>query len=312
VKPTIRRFRRSPRTPSRAATWLSSSRIEPPPHPIPRDRGSPLGSPRFVTGKMLLTDFCNRISRYEHLLERSTPEVKRADFRPPAARPLEPRPQRTTRVAQHLTMRRQLRCISSRPRSSSDERTSAARSWRASRSKESLARRSSVRAFSAAHVEKRRTSDAPCRGPRFPRLSPGIAPPARTDATAPSSKDADCSARSAFPRRVPARPLRSREPTSNADPPPFFELCRPNQASDTPSPLASVEGWARPRRYRELFAFGRSTPRAARRLLQSKRSTSTTFGSSEPFRVARTANFRPQRDRAIGPIRPFGRMGSSR
>jgi hypothetical protein len=60
--------------------------------------------------KMLLTNFCNCKSRHEHLLERSILEV--STILRPGARPMEPKPQRTTRVVVHLTVHNQLRWFS--------------------------------------------------------------------------------------------------------------------------------------------------------------------------------------------------------
>jgi hypothetical protein len=120
------------------------------------------------------------------------------------------------------------------------------------------------------------------------------------------SKETACSAEAPFLDELPARrsmnqgwaaPLRSRcqlvSPiASNADPPPCPGLCRPGPASDALSPFATG-GRARPRRFRELIAPGRTTPRAARRLLQSKRSASTTCESKEPRSCIHPASLRP-------------------
>ena len=69
--------------------------------------------------------------------------------------------------------------------------------------------------------------------------------------------------------------------------------------------LRSRGGRTRLRRFRGLFARGRTVPRAARRLLQSKRTTSTTGESTEPVLSARTTNFRPLRDPQEGSPSPF-------
>lgn len=58
--------------------------------------------------------------------------------------------------------------------------------------------------------------------------------------------------------------------------------------------LRCIRGRARLRRFRELFAHGRSVPRAARRLLQSKRSTSTTCAPTEPPPRARPRARQPK------------------
>lgn len=56
----------------------------------------------------------------------------------------------------------------------------------------------------------------------------------------------------------------------------FSDFAALNPASDALSPSRSGEEMARPDRHRTLFTSGRTWPRAARRLLQSKRSASTT------------------------------------
>ena len=91
----------------------------------------------------------------------------------------------------------------------------------------------------------------------------------RTVSTAASSKDNGFSS----PERLPPTSARSaplsrhleREPATRRS-----GLGRPTQASDAFSP--PVNGRARHRRFRKLIACERSTPRAARRLLQSIRS----------------------------------------
>ena len=89
------------------------------------------------------------------------------------------------------------------------------------------------------------------------------------------------------PRRLPSTSARSTDPAcarqvSNASPPPAPGLRRPGPASDAPSPHAPGGGGARHGRFQALFTPGRTLPRAARRLLQSKRSASTTDGPSKP------------------------------
>lgn len=93
------------------------------------------------------------------------------------------------------------------------------------------------------------------------------------------------------PRRLPSTSV-SLDRTACAvrsrtrDPPPIPGLCRPGPASDARSPHAPEGGGARPGRFRALFTPGRTWPRAARRLLQSKGSASTTDGPSKlRFRI---------------------------
>lgn len=62
----------------------------------------------------------------------------------------------------------------------------------------------------------------------------------------------------------------------------FSDFAALNPASDALSPSRSGEEMARPDRHRTLFTSGRTWPRAARRLLQSKRSASTTCGPRNP------------------------------
>ena len=115
------------------------------------------------------------------------------------------------------------------------------------------------------------------------RVRRSAARPARTAFTVASSKAPARATQDAFHRRVP----RSTNPacakrSRTRDPPPIPGLCRPGPASGAPSPLAPGGGGARPGRFRALFTPGRTWPRAARRLLQSNRSASTTVGPSKP------------------------------
>jgi hypothetical protein len=109
-------------------------------------------------------------------------------------------------------------------------------------------------------------------GPPFPR--------------APSRALTSCD-----PRRLPSTSARSTRPPpfrrderiSNASPPPVLGLCRPSTRLPTLfRRLAPWRRWLDRGRYRALFTPGRSWPRAARRLLQSKRSASTTCGPRNP------------------------------
>ena len=105
----------------------------------------------------------------------------------------------------------------------------------------------------------------------------------------------------------PLGPRACAQEASNANPPPNPGLCRPGPASDALSPRAPEGGGARPCRFRTLFAPGRAWPRAARRLLQSKGSASTTDGPSKPrFRIG-PRGFRRAPHFAAGPARRIGR-----
>jgi hypothetical protein len=106
--------------------------------------------------------------------------VRRACFHTPASRPLEPRPQRTTRVASRLTARKPASANSTTRPSSSDVGAGAVCSWWGFAIDEPLGRRPFALAFSAASEEEEPASDAPCRSApdrspehcqdRFPRL----------------------------------------------------------------------------------------------------------------------------------------------
>jgi hypothetical protein len=112
---------------------------------------------------------------------------------------------------------------------------------------------------------------------------------------------------------------RLREAASNADPPPIPRLCRLGPASDALSPHAPEGGGARQGRFRALITPGRSLPRAARRLLQSKQSASTTDGPSKPHPRSRPLDFHRAPYPGAGPARgvewpreqsPFRRSGA--
>lgn len=133
------------------------------------------------------------------------------------------------------------------------------------------------------------------------------------------SKSAIPEARSAFHRRVPARPTRLREAASNANPPPIPRLCRLGPASDALSPHAPEGGGARQGRFRAFITPGRTVPRAAHRLLQSKESASTTNGPSKPRSPVRPLDFHRAPYLGAGPARgvewpreqsPFHRSGA--
>jgi len=177
---------------------------------------------------------------------------------------------------------------------SSDEGESAARSWLGFLDRMNPSDGApSLRRF---QPQTRRTNEpltlpvAEPRGRNLETQPRPLPPPLR-------SKEVACSAEAPSLDEMPAQLSLNRGSTvaSNADPPPCLGLCRPGPASDALSPLAT-RGEARPRRFRELIAPGRTTPRAARRLLQSKRSASTTANRRNPTRKLRTSGFRPRRD----------------
>jgi len=121
---------------------------------------------------------------------------------------------------------------------------------------------------------------------RAPGLSTRRPPPEPPFPRVPSRALTPCD-----PRRLPPTSARSTRPppfrrderTSNAGPPPVLGLCRPSIRLPTLfRRLAPERRWLDRGRYRALFTPGRSWPRAARRLLQSKRSASTTCGPRNP------------------------------
>jgi hypothetical protein len=112
---------------------------------------------------------------------------------------------------------------------------------------------------------------------------------------------------------------RLREAASNANPPPIPRLCRLGPASDALSPPAPEGGGARQGRFRAFITPGRTMPRAARRLLQSKQSASTTDGPSKPHSPVRPLDFHRAPYLGAGPARgvewpreqsPFRRSGA--
>jgi hypothetical protein len=100
-------------------------------------------------------------------------------------------------------------------------------------------------------------------------------PPTRSKSAIPTTRASSID-------ECPLDQPRLREAASNADPPPIPRLCRLGPASDALSPHAPGGGGARQGRFRAFITPGRTLPRAARRLLQSKQSASTTDGPSKP------------------------------
>jgi hypothetical protein len=143
-------------------------------------------------------------------------------------------------------------------------------------------------------------SDTPCRAPRA-LGNPSLFRGTRTASTATPSKDDGfpgpehlpptmCSLRAAAFANGPI----------GGSPPPIPRLSHRDSASDACSPLVMLSHReARPSRViRRLFARGRDGPRAACRLLQPNRTTSTDKGTFEPRA--------PQRWSPIGAALPAG------
>jgi len=169
-----------------------------------------------------------------------------------------------------------------------------------SRSSRAHRRHPPTAAFSSAGGPNMTTFDAPV----AMRVRRSAARTARTAFPTGPSKPAVPTTQDAFHRRVSARPTplsrgRSRTRTRHRAP----RLCRPGPASDALSLRAPEGGGARHGRFRALFAPGRTVPRAARRLLQSKRSASTTDGPSKPRPVVGPLDFRRAPHPEAGPAR---------
>jgi hypothetical protein len=150
----------------------------------------------------------------------------------------------------------------------------------------------SSRLFRRANEEEEPASDAPCRG------APGPKPLKHRQNRFPRPlvKETDFhGSKRLF--STGAHSLDAFAPGSNVGPPPVLELCRPSPASDALSPFAHEEEGLDSAASARLSPRGRTAPRAARRLLQSKRSTSTTWGPTEPFASLVTPDFRRALDR---------------
>jgi hypothetical protein len=125
-------------------------------------------------------------------------------------------------------------------------------------------------ALSAAPEADDQTSDALCRPPRFPRAF------RRASAEDQEPLPPPCVNRSGFPGpRAPFIDMCAAH-IRRQHPPPISRLCRRDPASGARSPSrCSRTEWLDPLRLRWLFARVSRGPRAACRLLQSKRSLST-------------------------------------
>lgn len=231
--PRVKEGSSPPRTRSRAAKWLTSSRLPSHRLTLPRWGRADLAACPFPKGE----DACHRLLQLQFTTRApartfDSRGVARAFTR--TARPLEPKPQRTTRVARRLTapmasfgrldhapsvIRRRSRasCVPGGVSRSMTPRTTPLRRG----------------LVSARTRRKSRTSDAPCRGApepkplkhrqnRFPRplvKRTGFHGSKRLLSTGVHSPNAFA-------------------PGSNADPPPFLELGRSRPASDALSPFA--------------------------------------------------------------------------
>jgi len=240
-------------------------------------------------------------ARHAHLTDHSTPEVA-ASLARSSPRPMEPRPQRTTRVTTRLTTRLELQPTPSRSRRSGGcgchpilpgSRSSRAHRWHPLSAALSSADGPNMTTFDTRVATRVRRSAARA---------------ARTAFTAASFK----SDGSNDPGCLPSTSARSTYPAcakqaSNANPAPIPGLCRPDPASDALSPRAPEGGGARPCRFRAFITPGRTWPRAARRLLQSKGSASTTDGPSKPRSRVGPLDFHRAPHLVAGPARRIGR-----
>lgn len=250
-----------------------------------------LSTPAPSAEKVLLTDFCNRPTSRAPATDRSIPGVFGPLSR--SAHIQRSHLRRIRRGVSHLTVRSALRS-NSRSRFPPIRRLRASlnpgglRYRRALEGTPLVPRRCLPRARSARRplTPPVATSSTPfatdhLRGPMQPTLA------RRQNRLSSEPRQGFCfrAIRGAFHRRVPARstaPFRRRR-TSNASPPPVLGLCRPSIRLPTLfRRLAPKRRWLDRGRYRTLFTLGRSWPRAARRLLQSKRPASTTFGPRNP------------------------------
>lgn len=164
-------------------------------------------------------------------------------------------------------------------------------------------RRTAATAFSAADEECESPSDIPC---RRTRLGPKpLLDATRTASTAASSKTTTFPAQDAFHRRVLARPRFHGASSASPPPGPRILPSRPGFRRF----FASRKRKARHRRFRGLIARERSAPRAARRLLQSKRFASTTDGSTKLQAFGRFSSLRPRGPPSPDPLPPCGGAG---
>jgi hypothetical protein len=249
---------------------------------------------------MRLTNFCNRFSTRapaEPLILEVSDALARC-----ASRATEPRPQRTTRVRAHLTYAQSFGRPGCDVPHLSMWASSVARSWwvppiegpscDAPPSRRFQPRtRSASRPLTSPVAEPIRS-----RNPFWTQPEP-LPPPPRQRTTAFPAQDA-------FHRRVLAR--RRFHGTSGASPPPVPRILP--SGSGFRRFFVSRKGEARHRRFRGLIARERSAPRAARRLLQSTWSASTTDGPTKPQGFGGFPGLRP--GAPPGPTAPLRGCGT--
>jgi len=251
----------------------------------------PASTPAPSAEKVLLTDFCNRPTSRAPATDRSIPGVFGPLSR--SAHIQRSHLRRTRRGVSHLTVRSAL-WSNSRSRFPPIRRSRASlnpgglRYRRALEGTPPVPRRCLPRARSARrpltpHVATGSASFATAcfRRPLQPTL---CSPPEPPLFKAPSRALLPCDS-----RRLPSTSARSiRRPlseTTNLEREPATGLGALSPSIRLPTlfrRLAPKRRWLDRGRYRTLFTFGRSWPRAARRLLQSKRPASTTFGPRNP------------------------------
>ena len=261
-------------------------RLEHPPHATPPER-TPLDA-RSETEKVLLTDFCNRPTSRAPAVDRPIPGVSAPLSWFVTVRRSKPR--RTLPGRSHLTMRSALRPTVPRT-------PPPIRRVRASLNPGGLRYRRALEGTPLVPrrcLPRARSAGRPLTSPVANELRSLRNAARRQSRSSAEPRQELClrATRDAFPRRVPAR---------HAAPCEAMSLER-----EPATGLHALPHWTRlptlfhrlaPRggrrldrgRYQALFTPGRSWPRAARRLLQSKRSASTTCGSRNPDSLGRPA-----------------------
>jgi hypothetical protein len=263
----------SPGTLSRAAMGSAAVRGGgSPPHATPPVPGR-LSTPARLAGEMLLTDFCNRRATRAPVGFLDSRGDRRACALLTASDGAEP--QRTARVKTCLTARHELQPL--RCTRLAGPVSACAHAGRRLRMPPDPAGLPIVSSPRDGTPRPRRC--LPWDGPNVTafdtlvatRVRRSAAHAARTAFTMASSK----AMAGSDPRRLPSPSASLDHPacaerSRTRDPPPIPRLCRPGPASGAPSPPAPEGGGARPCRFRTLITSGRTWPRAARRLLQSK------------------------------------------
>jgi hypothetical protein len=240
---------------------------------LPRRCPKRLSAPAQLTGEMLLTDFCNRRATRAPVGFLDSRGDRRACALLTASDGAEP--QRTARVKTCLTARHELQPL--RCTRLAGPVSACAHAGRRLRMPPDPAGLPIVSSPRDGTPRPRRC--LPWDGPNVTafdtlvatRVRRSAAHAARTAFTMASSK----AMAGSDPRRLPSPSASLDHPacaerSRTRDPPPIPRLCRPGPASGAPSPPAPEGGGARPCRFRTLITSGRTWPRAARRLLQSK------------------------------------------